>query len=105
MFYALEKELGYIDQLHFKVDGEEIAWDYYPGHIDIAKLSLKTPLGSDQTIVIGTPFHVKIPSGKISRLGHIDQSYQITQWYPKPAVYDQDGGHTMPYLNMGEFSF
>jgi hypothetical protein len=103
MFYALEKELGYIDQIHFKVDGEEVAWDYDPEHIDIAKITLKKPLQSGQTIVISTPFHVKIPSGKISRLGHIDQSYQITQWYPKPAVYDQDGWHAMPYLNMGEF--
>ncbi len=103
MFYALEKELGYIDQLDFKVDGEQIVWDYDEVHIDIAKLTLKTPLGSGQRIVISTPFHVKIPSGKISRLGHIDQSYQITQWYPKPAVYDNNGWHAMPYLNMGEF--
>lgn len=103
MFYALEKELGYIDQLHFKVNGAEVVWEYDSEHIDIAKLSLKTPLESGQTIVISTPFHVKIPSGKISRLGHVDQSYQITQWYPKPAVYDQDGWHAMPYLNMGEF--
>ena len=27
----------------------------------------------------------------------------ITQWYPKPAVYDQDGWHIMPYLSQGEF--
>lgn len=27
----------------------------------------------------------------------------ITQWYPKPAVYDQHGWHEMPYLDQGEF--
>ena len=27
----------------------------------------------------------------------------MTQWYPKPAVYDKFGWHPMPYLNMGEF--
>ena len=27
----------------------------------------------------------------------------ITQWYPKPAVYDNNGWHIMPYLNQGEF--
>lgn len=36
-------------------------------------------------------------------MGHIYQTYQITQWYPKPAVYDEAGWHPMPYLNQGEF--
>lgn len=27
----------------------------------------------------------------------------MTQWYPKPAVYDNRGWHAMPYLDMGEF--
>ena len=53
--------------------------------------------------MITSPFHVKLPKGVTSRLGHVDQSYQITQWYPKPAVYDKYGWHQMPYLNMGEF--
>ena len=36
-------------------------------------------------------------------MGHIGQSYQITQWYPKPAVYDKTGWHPFPYLDQGEF--
>ena len=55
------------------------------------------------SINVSTPFRVKLPSGRISRLGHIGQSYQITQWYPKPAVYDKNGWNPMPYLNQGEF--
>ena len=27
----------------------------------------------------------------------------ITQWYPKIAVYDENGWNKMPYLNQGEF--
>ncbi|MEZ4985874.1 MAG: M1 family metallopeptidase [Saprospiraceae bacterium] len=27
----------------------------------------------------------------------------MTQWFPKPAVYDKDGWHPMPYLDYGEF--
>ena len=39
----------------------------------------------------------------ISRLGHTGKHHEITQWYPKPAVYDKDGWHPTLYLNMGEF--
>ncbi|NTW24448.1 MAG: M1 family metallopeptidase, partial [Lentimicrobium sp.] len=52
---------------------------------------------------ITTPFRVKIPKGITSRLGHIGESYQISQWYPKPAVYDNNGWHPMSYLDQGEF--
>lgn len=94
---------GYIDSLDFKVNGGPVEWQYHPKHIDICKLILNEPLKSGEKIQITTPFYVKIPSGNISRLGHVGQTYQITQWYPKPAVYDKNGWHEMPYLNMGEF--
>jgi len=60
-------------------------------------------LKSGEKMIISTPFHVKIPSGELSRMGHIGQSYQITQWYPKPAVFDRNGWNQMPYLNQGDF--
>jgi hypothetical protein len=94
---------GFIDQLNFLLNGQVASWEYDPEHVDLAKINLTTPLQSGERINISTPFHVKIPSGKISRLGHVDQSYQITQWYPKPAVYDKNGWHPIPYLSQGEF--
>jgi len=63
---------------------------------------LSKPLKSGETIVIETPFTLQIPKS-FSRLGHVGQSYQLTQWYPKPAVYDAEGWHPMPYLDQGEF--
>lgn len=98
-----EEERGYIDSLDFKVNGKKVTWMYEENHIDICKIVLEEPLKSGEKIEISTPFKVKIPSGSISRLGHIGQSYQITQWYPKPAVYDKEGWHQMPYLTQGEF--
>lgn len=103
MFYAMNKSLGFIDQLDFQINGTKAEWNYHPEHVDIAKITLKQPLAPGASLTIYTPFHVKLPSGEISRLGHINQSYQITQWFPKPAVYDQEGWHEMPYLNQGEF--
>lgn len=103
-FYFAEKnERGWIDGLDFKVDGQTVKTEYHPDHIDIIKLILNQPLKSGGKITITTPFHVHIPIGVFSRLGHIGQQYQITQWYPKPAVYDKYGWHPIPYLNQGEF--
>ena len=101
--YAPNYTRGYIDSLAFKVNGKPVAWKLNDNHIDIAILMLNNSLKKGDSIEITTPFRVKIPSGRFSRLGHIGQSYQITQWFPKPAVYDEDGWHAMPYLNQGEF--
>lgn len=94
---------GFIDSLDFKVNGEFVITAPDVDNIDIIALVLKQPLAPEQKITITTPFRVKIPLGIYSRLGHIGESYQITQWFPKPAVYDKDGWHPMPYLSQGEF--
>jgi hypothetical protein len=94
---------GSIDSLDFRINGSPIVWAFEEDAPDICVLHLPTPLQSGERLSITTPFRVKIPSGVISRLGHIGQSYQITQWYPKPAVYDVDGWHPLNYLNQGEF--
>jgi hypothetical protein len=94
---------GYIDSLDFRVAGDGVQWNLLPGFPDICKLILNKPLNPGDTISVTTPFHLKIPKGVTSRLGHIGESYQISQWYPKPAVYDRSGWHQMPYLDQGEF--
>lgn len=102
-YFASEEERGWIEGLDFRVNGQSVRMEYHPEHIDICKIILTTPLKPGERITITTPFRVHIPVGKFSRLGHIGQQYQITQWYPKPAVYDKYGWHPMPYLNQGEF--
>lgn len=101
--FGEEKDKGGIDSLDFKVNGSTVKWEYDPTNMDICIIYLPIPLKSGERLSVTTPFKIKIPSGKISRLGHIDQSYQITQWYPKPAVYDKNGWNPIPYLNQGEF--
>ncbi|MCK7473948.1 MAG: hypothetical protein MZV49_11405 [Rhodopseudomonas palustris] len=102
-WHEYESMIGYIDSLDFKINGQSAKWEIDSKHIDIRKLILNNPLKPGEKIKITTPFYVKIPYCTISRLGHGGQSYQITQWYPKPAVYDKYGWHQFPYLNMGEF--
>ncbi|PJJ55034.1 M1 family metallopeptidase [Hymenobacter chitinivorans] len=100
--FAKAAQRGYIDQLDFKVNGQSAQLAYDPENPDMAKLILPQPLAPGAKATISTPFHVKIPNS-FSRFGHVEQSYQITQWYPKPAVYDRKGWHQMPYLDQGEF--
>jgi hypothetical protein len=101
-YFSEENKKGYINQLNFKVDNVNTITEDHPQHQDIIKLLLPQALPPGKSIKIETPFHVKLPY-PFSRLGHISQSYQITQWYPKPAVYDKDGWHEMAYLDIGEF--
>jgi len=102
-FYFCDPEKkGFINQLEFKIDDQNSSFTNHPQHQDIIKLNLPKPLLPGQTINIQTPFHVKLPYN-FSRGGYLDSSFQITQWYPKPAVYDKYGWHEMPYLDQGEF--
>ncbi len=94
---------GYIDSLDFKIANSRVKWNLLKGQPDICQIELNDELKPGDTIIITTPFHVKIPLGTTSRLGHIGESYQVSQWYPKPAVYDLTGWHHMPYLDQGEF--
>ncbi len=101
-YFSDEEKRGYINRLDFKVNNVSANLEDHPQYIDIVKLVLPSPLVPGKSIRITTPFHVKIPYN-FSRGGYVDDTYQITQWYPKPAVYDRLGWHPMPYLDQGEF--
>ncbi|QDA60966.1 M1 family metallopeptidase [Hymenobacter jejuensis] len=100
--FAKPDQRGFIDQLDFQVDGQTAKLEFDPNNPDIAKLILPKPLAAGEKATITTPFRVKLPDS-FSRMGHVGQSYQVTQWYPKPAVFDRKGWHQMPYLDQGEF--
>lgn len=101
-YFADINDRGYINRLDFRIDNSSLQVEEHPNYIDAIKVVLNDPLPPGQSITITTPFHVKLPYN-FSRGGHVGQSYQITQWYPKPAVYDREGWHIMPYLHHGEY--
>ncbi len=100
--FSNDSQRGYIDSLTFLVDRNPIQVIYNDEFPDVCKLILNTPLAPGKSIEITTPFRVKIPNS-FSRFGHVANSYQITQWYPKPAVFDSKGWHPISYLDQGEF--
>ena len=89
--------------MRFKVDNEWIVLKNRPLGKEVAWFDLPSILLPGDSILISSPFNVKMPYGEVSRLGYLDDSYQISQWYPKPAVYDENGWNVIPYLSVGEF--
>lgn len=100
--FAKSENRGYIDSLKFEADGKFLSWVLLSGQEDIAVIALDVPLLTGQSIKISTPFHVKLPK-VYSRSGYENGFYAVTQWYPKPAVFDVNGWNQMSYLNQGEF--
>ncbi|MGB4846212.1 MAG: M1 family metallopeptidase [Ferruginibacter sp.] len=95
---------GFIDGFDFKINGEQAKTEAHPDsrYIDIIKLVLNKPLNPGDSVIISTPFKVMLPP-YFSRSGYADGEFMACQWYPKPAVFDKDGWHEFPYLDMGEF--
>ncbi|MCP4122916.1 MAG: M1 family metallopeptidase [Bacteroidetes bacterium] len=96
------KELGAIGKLDFTGNGEKLAFIEDKKHPDIGYIQLNEPLKPGSSIIIKTPFKVKLPK-LVSRMGYDGDFFAVSQWYPKPAVYDEEGWHPMPYLEQGEF--
>lgn len=101
-YFSKREDRGFIDSLNFLVKGEPVNISNFNNYDDVILIELTEPLLPEKSIDITTPFRVVLPE-VFSRLGHHDQDYQICQWYPKPAVYDINGWHPMPYLDQGEF--
>jgi hypothetical protein len=101
-YFSNQEQRGYINRLDFKVDGVTSKTEDHPQYIDVVKLILPAPLPPHRQITITTPFHEKLPYN-FSRGGYDGETFQLTQWYPKPAVFDNRGWHPMPYLEQGEF--
>jgi len=99
-----DAEPGWIEGLDFKVNGTKTTTTAHsnPDYIDVIKVNLPKPVQPGETITITTPFTVKLPS-YFSRSGHAEGQFMLAQWYPKPAVYDRNGWHEFPYLDMGEY--
>ncbi len=93
---------GFISGLKFKVNGTDAKTEPHPQYKDVIKLVLPQPLRSGDSVIISTPFTVKLPL-YFSRSGYNKTEFMICQWYPKPAVVDKNGWHEMPYLDVGEF--
>jgi hypothetical protein len=101
-YFAESAAMGGFSNLNFEADGRKVELEFEPKNTDVAKVKLPAPIPTGGRVKITTPFTYRIPF-PFSRGGHAKQQYLMTQWYPRPAVYDRDGWHPQPYLDQGEF--
>ncbi len=69
------------------------------------RVELPRPLGPDVSMTFDIAWHFPIPpygGGRMGRVG--SRFYELGQWYPRMAVYDDvHGWNTLPFLGAGEF--
>jgi hypothetical protein len=67
-------------------------------------VELAQPLAPGATTVLELTYQFNIPEHGADRMGRDGSLYEIAQWYPRMAVYDDvHGWNTDQYLGQGEF--
>lgn len=96
-----ERDRGFIEIGSIRAGGAALV--LRPGaDITSACCDLPAPLAPGDSLAFDIDFGVKLPV-IVSRLGHRGTHYEISQWYPKIAVYDASGWHPDGYHYTGEF--
>jgi peptidase M1-like protein len=74
----------------------------------VLRTDLERPLAPGRTITLDVAYHFQVPEHGSDRMGRKQYPggwlYEIAQWYPRMAVYDDvRGWNTEQYLGQGEF--
>lgn len=68
------------------------------------RVDLATPLAPGASLDIEAKWSFKVPEQGGGRMGHDGPLYEMAQWYPRMAVYDDvHGWNHEPYIGAGEF--
>jgi hypothetical protein len=68
------------------------------------RIDLGSPLAPGAAVDIEVAWHFSVPPQGGGRMGHDGPLYEIAQWYPRLAVYDDvHGWNHEPYIGAGEF--
>ncbi len=73
-------------------------------HGTTMRLPLARPVAPGGSVAIEVGWRFKVPPYGAARMGHDGPLYEIAQWYPRLAVYDDvRGWNHEPYVGAGEF--
>ncbi len=89
--------------LSVTVDGAPATY-FYPGAPDstVAAVPLGKPLENGESVTVLLDWEAR-PSTLPRRQGRRGRHYDFAQWYPRIAVYDEEGWQVQPLLPQGEF--
>jgi Peptidase family M1 domain len=77
---------------------------HYDAFGTMMRVDLPTALAPGATVAVDLAWHFGIPANGAGRMGRDGTLYEIAQWYPRVAVYDDVRGWNMePYIGAGEF--
>lgn len=87
---------------------ERIEWAGRPVPYEVfgttMRVNLAEPLSSGAAVDLDIEWHFPVPPYGAGRMGHDGTLYEIAQWYPRLAVYDDlRGWNNEPYIGAGEF--
>jgi hypothetical protein len=86
---------------HVRIGGQELR----PAiHGTTMRIDLPRPLGPGRMLDLDIAWRFTVPPYGAGRMGRDGSLYQIAQWYPRLAVYDDvRGWNHDPYIGAGEF--
>jgi hypothetical protein len=93
--------VGGLTLSRLEADGKPLphyVWD------TMMRVDLPQPLAPGGSITLEMAWSFPVPINGAARMGRDGQLYEIAQWYPRMAVYDDvHGWNTLPYIGAGEF--
>ncbi|QIB27913.1 M1 family metallopeptidase [Caloranaerobacter azorensis] len=92
---------GYIDIKKVTVDNRKSKYNIIGRDHTILMIELEKWLENGAQITVHIQGRVKIPNSR-GRFGYDKYTFNITNWYPILAVYDEDGWNLDPYYKLGD---
>lgn len=92
---------GYIDINEVHIDGEKVSYSIDEADNTIMEVSLPRELGAGDKVTIDMEYTIKLPPAG-ERFGYGNDTYNLGNWYPVAAVYDDSGWNLDPYYAIGD---
>ncbi len=89
---------GYITLKKLLVEAREVDYEIKD---TLLKIILKEPLKLQKKLVLTFEFEAAVPPSH-GRFGYGQNTFNIANWYPILAVYDEQGWHKDPYYSVGD---